>query len=565
MADESEEERIRRAIVEAVVENYDTIARAQEANRRVEVVSGRAQAESDKLRESLIKLQAQSKSVMQAGTVWRRKKQILGSAVAQQQKLLAFAEAPALVEECIRGEMYHEAVLVVEHVLRGHQHAGRGVSLGVRTEQQLREALARGLEEVVLPRLSGPLSLDASFKTVTFMRRLGASTERLRELFLESRSRYILRLADEANSGSVAYSRMLKHVNIYRLHVSEVIMHYCACFPANPSATTGGGVGGGDGRDGVEEWDVGLRRWCHAQAERFVATFAATIKEIANGSELALVEEQCSSCSVNLAKLHADVAPLLHELIAERVKAIFADHMAHALNAYAASMKTFSWRLPPSYSSGGGGGGGDAQATEADAPPLVLTHWLPLAYALNGLLTAFNAVRKCLVPGVEVFCGDHVEALLGRIVSDLLRDGELAGTMEEAERGVYGDFVAVFVNVFYPYVMRCTRKLLGVEVTRWLEEDLADSFNMLSRQLLPAAAGVADSSSHPPLAAAPEPPAHQLPQAQQPTGSPPVVAPAQETVQANPVPVPPPPPAAQAVPPVRNPFASGSGGGGAVV
>lgn len=477
MDSSSEEARVRRAIIDSAVENYDLLAQSQETNKKVSGASTEAQLESNLLGDDLVKLQTYTQSMTQAGSQWRKEKLILNSAVVQHQKLLSLMEAPGLVDDCIRNDMYHEALLVLEHMTRSYKYAGQ-VELFQRLHSEMRRTLETDLEEVVLPRLSGPMTVDAAFKVVTFLRRLGFVNEQLRGLFLQRRGAYVDRMMQDAESSPVPYSRILKCTTVYKVHVSEVILQYSACFPS-PSKSTEGLA-----------WDDELREWCHVRSSHFLRVFAAAMDSLSNGSELALVVEQCHSCSASVAKVHLDVAASLNDIIVRNVKRLFAEQMANAVNAYKTSMLTFSWRMPSYTSSslemsgrdGGNSGGpmaGVGKGGIGSSPPMQLAQWLPLAYALNGFLSAANSIRKCLLPGLDIFCCERIEDLLRHIAGDLLRDGELMASMDRAERGVFSSFVTAFVDCFYPYLLQCTSALLGGQMERWVESGVGELIQRL--------------------------------------------------------------------------------------
>lgn len=463
--EDEEEVRLRRAISEAAVGNYGLLCLCQEANATAGTLSLAAQAVSSQLSESITKLQANSDGLAQAGMQWRREKQLLASAVSQHQKLLSFTESPALLEECIRSELYHEALLVLEHMTRFSQCAPH-VHFFHRISEDMQRTLAKCLEETILPRLSGPLSVDTAFKLITFLRRLGVHADQLVALFLGRRSQYIDQLVAEANSSSLAYSRVLKYIRIYKVSTSEVVLQYSACFPSEADSS-------------YQHWDDALRWWCYHQANRFVDSLNEALGQVTHSSELALIVEQCSSCSANASTLHCDVGPAINRIILNHLLRVFEQHMSYATKAYTTSMQTFSWRAAmytPAREL-------TVPGTAASSLPISLSQWLPLSYALNGMLTAFNSIRKCLIPGLEVPCVRLVATLVQLIASDLRRDGDLVSTMDTSEGSVYRQVVQAFTSTFYPYVLSCTGTLLGEEMRRWMDAALSSEVQMLVRRL----------------------------------------------------------------------------------
>ncbi|RNF04403.1 putative oligomeric golgi complex component 8 [Trypanosoma rangeli] len=465
----SDEEGVRRGIVEAAVEHYSLLSGTQEVNAKVAAASGSALSCVKRLNDSLGKLQTLSQAMTRVGQQWRREKQIALGTVAQHQKLLAFLEAPAVFDDCIRNEMYHEALMVLEHITRSSQPMAE-VELFRRVEVEVRCNLERALSEVVFPRLAQQLTVASAVKVTTFLRRLGVDESQIRRLFLWKRAEYVDGFLREAEESEVAYSRIFRYVAAFKVHVSEAIMQYTACF----SPTVEGGA--------CSE----LVAWCHQRVYVFLDGFRASLDKITNGSELSSVIEECNSCSATATLLHMDVSGLLNESLISRVKTLFAEQIALSMQSYTASMATFSWRTStgPQWSSSLKRAEPTSSSNSSMSPPLSLLQWLPLAYALNGLLTAFNTIRKCVVPGVKLFCVSKVEGLLQTVAKDLARDKELLMAMEGGEKQVYLLFVEAFVNDFYAHVLVCIRELLGNDAQRLLENGMRGSIESL-RSILP--------------------------------------------------------------------------------
>lgn len=449
-SENSEEARVRQAIVDCAVDHYDLLANAQAANVSAAALSSSAEEAAKGLSGSLQTLQSSSQLLHFAGQAWRQEKAQLRSAVMSHQKIVALMEAPALVEECVRHNMFHEALLIFEHVMMLCQHMN-DVYVFQRLQAEVTDAMELVVETHVLPMLSGPLSVDSAYKAISLLRRLGAAPVNLRALFLSRRAAYIDQLVQEAEDSIVPYSRILKYVTVYKVHVSEVTLQYKACFPSNTEAQQ---------RETAQE--LGL--WCQEQAHRFVSLMSAALQHLHNGSELALVIQQCGSCASTTARVHTDVSGLLGSVLVDKVRALFAEGMRQARMTYRTAMQTSSWRVSVYCHHNTNltlATAVEAPATVGDTPAVQLAQWLPLAYALNGTLSSFNAIRKCLLPGVEASCGEEVYRLVADVAQDMLTDTPLLDTMDSAEKGVFVTFVKAFRRLFYPYVLHLMSRMLG--------------------------------------------------------------------------------------------------------
>jgi conserved oligomeric Golgi complex subunit 8 len=460
-AENTEEARVRQAIVDCAVDHYELLANAQASNVAAAAFSTSAEDAAKGLSNSLQTLQSSSQLLQFAGQAWRQEKTQLRSAMMSHQKLVALMEAPALVEECVRHNMFHEALLIFEHVMMLCQHMN-DVYVFQRLQADVVDAMELVVEGHVLPMLSGPLSVDAAYKVISLLRRLGGVPECLRSLFLSSRAAYIAQLMQEAEGSVVPYSRILKYVTVYKVHVSEVTLQYKACFPANTAE-----------QQSTTTQELSL--WCQEQAHRFVSLMSVALQLLHNGSELALVIQQCSSCAATSARVHTDVSGLLGNVLVEKVRALFAEGMRQARMTYGTAMQTSSWRVSVychHNTSLSFAKMVEAPATVGDTPAVQLAQWLPLAYALNGTLSSFNSIRKCLLPGVEASCEAEVYRFVVDIAQDMLTDIPLLDTMDEAEKGVFVTFVKAFRRLYYPYVLHLVSRMLGPAHRETMEDRL---------------------------------------------------------------------------------------------
>ncbi|GET90244.1 oligomeric golgi complex component 8, putative [Leishmania tarentolae] len=446
----AEEARVRQSIVNCAVDHYELLTNAQAANMAAASLSSSAEDIAKELTASLQTLNSWSQLLQHAGQSWRQEKAQLHNAAMGHQKVLALMESPALVEECVRQTMFHEALLIFDHVMMLCQHMS-DVQVFQRLQKEMVKTMEQAVDSHVLPMLSGVLTVDTAYKAVSLLRRLGGCSEMLRILFLRSRTSYIRQLLQEAESSMVPLSLILKYITVYKMHVNEVTLQYKACFLSNTEA---------EQRQATEE----LSLWCQEQACMFMRLMSAALQRLHNGSELALVVQQCSSCASASARVHTDVLGLLSRVFVQKVHGIFADGMQQARTTYRTAMQTSSWRVSVYCHNNSNLTTSTvikAPPTIGDTPAVQLSQWLPLAYALNGMLSSFNSIRKCLLPGVEAPCGEEVRQLVCEVGQDMLNDVPLLGTMYSAEREVFVTFVKAFQQLWYPYVLHLVGRLLG--------------------------------------------------------------------------------------------------------
>ncbi|CCW60173.1 unnamed protein product [Phytomonas sp. EM1] len=484
---------VKRAITEAAVENFELLLESRESNKRIDAVASEAIRKSNLLRETLAKLQFHSQRMSDVGASWRGEKQILTNAMSNYPQLLAIAEAPSLLRDCIYHGMYHQALLLIEHMSRITPRDARAENPFTRIQLELWHNLDVCFDEVVLPRLSEALTVDVTFKLITFLRRLGIDKSRVSDLFLERRTIYLDRLMQEAEQSPLPYTRVIKLIKIYQNQTSEVLTQYGVCFLPSPERQAEEGerreAEDEEDADDAEGWGEGIQRWCYTRAERFLAAFERAVELLTNGSELALVAEQCAACTASVVGLRLDVSPALHAILRRRVRGLFAAQMTLAAGAYTRSMRGVSWRRSTTLrGSGRAVEGAISETAMGTSPPVILARCLPLACAVNGMLTAFNLCRRVVLAGVPSQAAEHLVGLLRRIAADLTREAAVVETLPALEQGGYDDFVRVFVGVLFPYVMECTERLFGVDARRWVEGGMAKEIEELTRRL-PAEGG----------------------------------------------------------------------------
>ncbi|CAJ1029220.1 Dor1-like family, putative [Leishmania lindenbergi] len=485
----AEEARVRQSIVNCAVDHYELLINAQAANVVAASLSRSAEDTANGLTTSLQTLHSWSKLLQCAGQSWRQEKAQLHSAVMSHQKIVALMESPALVEECVRHTMFHEALLIFEHVLMLCQHMS-DVRVFQRLQREVVDTMEQAVDTYVLPMLSGALTVDTAYKAISLLRRLGGTPASLRALFLRSRAAYICQLLQGAESSVVPYSLILKYVTVYKVHVNEVTLQYKACFPPNTEAQQ---------RETTEE----LSLWCQEQAHMFMHLMAAALQHLHNGSELALVVQQCGSCASASARMHTDVLGLLGSILVQKVHRLFADGMRQARTTYRTAMQTSSWRVSVYCHNNTTLKSStviNAPPTIGDTPAVQLAQWLPLAYALNGILSSFNAVHKCLLPGAEALCGEEVRQLVCEVAQDMLSDAPLLDTMYDAERVVFVTFVKAFQRLWYPYVLHLVDRILGPAHREDLEDHTQALMHGIGELLFvvepPSMVPVAESASH---------------------------------------------------------------------
>lgn len=485
-----DEQRIQSEIVNAAVANHTALTSAIAVNEASAQLWDEAAAISTSLHRSLQTLQTRTTDLAAFGNSWRREKQLASSAVAHHQKLVELLDAPQTLDICLRNEMFHEAMLVLDFVknLTSEQRE-RGVEVSV--VSQLRSAvelaLRSALLHAVLPRLAQPIPLNTTVKIITFLRRVQTPEAALVALFFSKKDELVEQLLKDAESMShTPYSLLSKYAGIYKVHVAEAVAQFHACFSGPDAARS-------------------HAQWCADQSAAFVRVFASKLVLVTNGSEIASLMEQVGNCSAAAAKVGLDVTDCINELLCQRAFELFSSQLSGATTTFRAAAASFSWKLPASATASASraatGSSTNGQSAGAGAaippPPSSLLHFLPLAYAMNGAISALNEVRRCAAKCLAPQCCDALVAFIGDVVAETRKAQRVVLLMDSQEQQACQAYTLALRDEFTPHLLLCAERVFSESV-----EVVAAAHSrarQLVQDLLPAAAAspTAQSSAAP--------------------------------------------------------------------
>lgn len=439
-----EEQRIVADIVNTSVAHHHVFAVATSVNSDNAKRWQSAARTSALLSESLKGLRLQTADLVTRGHQWKNDKAVAVAAVQNHHKVVELLDAPQTLDVCLRNEMFHEALLVLDHVRNvvAEQRERGAVRLFANLEANMELALRTALQTSVLPRLSQPMPLNTAVRLITFLRRLRTPEDALLRLFVSKKSEFIDGLIQEADGLShTPYSFLSKLLTVFKVHVTEAVTQTTACFPQQLVADE-------------------LMLWCGVQTSQLLGLFQSRLRLITNGSEVASLMEQATNCSTAACKVGLDVSFLLSEALSKRTLELFVAQIAGSTSTFRAAIASFSWKVPL-HASGSGGDSGAAATAGPPPPPSSILSFLPLAYAMNGILSAFNEIRKCAARCVAVACCDELAAFLEIIACEIRRTARSASLMEPQEQHAFQVYCSVFSDDFVPHVLLAAENIFG--------------------------------------------------------------------------------------------------------
>ena len=433
---QNEENRILREIVGISVGYSHVFVGANRANERLSHSASAACSTTQRLANSLHRLKTRSHDLEKYGQQWRQRRFLATSAASNYQRIVELCDAPQTFEVCLRNDMFLEANMVLEHVGALHQqHPGSQVISDV--HDALQGILAQTLPSLILPSLCGPLTLSAAVKTLGFLRNLGVVEADLRALFLHHRREYFLSLVRDCEKTTVGgYSLLSKVLTTFKIHVADSVTQYEVAFV-----------------DEVHQKAMAsqLSYWTTEHSNWLVMYFSKSLKGMMHGAELATLSELVSQSSVSLNKVAMDAGFLLQALLSQRVQEIFFAQLRSCEVSYQAAMSTHSWKKSALHSA-------SATRSTSDAAPVHLLNFIPLAFAINGILSSFNEIRKCVsLCHSSSACFEATRTLVHKIRNDIQR--VLLTASSESELEAVSEFESAFTADFVPHLDRCLRQV----------------------------------------------------------------------------------------------------------
>jgi len=110
-------------------------------------------------------------------------------------------------------------------------------------------------------------------------------------------------------------------------------------------------------------------------------------------------------------------------------------------------------------------GGAAANSAEPMAPPLSIMAHLPLAFALNGILSGVNEVRKCAAPSAALACLLETERFLLRVAKDVDTIVKSRSVHDEGERTAIEQYAHVFRFDVVPHACKALLHLYPTQAT----------------------------------------------------------------------------------------------------
>lgn len=254
--------------------------------------------------------------------------------------------------------------------------------------------------------------------------------------FLEARDVWLetTRSSAAANAGGVAED-LLDTIERYRTRVFEIATQFNAIFRANATTTpsaasqgSGGGGGGGGGALLLSPVSL-IRMWMSRRVESFLQVLSTQLQTtVTETSNLRDALEAALFFATSLGRLGADFSarlpPLFEPILVQIITASWKDG-AKQLNEtlvtcreagvatpmFTGSTETIESSEPVKIDN-------EDELGQPMPPPRMLLNYPPLARFVNAILTGYNELRRCLLPGAV----GSLKAALGDLLVEVRND-----------------------------------------------------------------------------------------------------------------------------------------------
>eukprot|EP01063_Lacrimia_lanifica_P034391 TRINITY_DN6348_c0_g1_i1.p1 TRINITY_DN6348_c0_g1~~TRINITY_DN6348_c0_g1_i1.p1 ORF type:complete len:531 (+),score=219.29 TRINITY_DN6348_c0_g1_i1:87-1679(+) len=406
-------------------------------------VTERLQREEETLRERLQRL-------VQRGQEWKKGRQQLLVLRSSQELIRDLFELPATLENCLRNELYHEAVLLyekAESLLAAAPDLPVIEGIAAEVEDTMKKYLPQ-----LIARLSTALSPAQCIKITRFLSRLKLMSNReLRQVFLSRRQVYLQSLLRDTQRRPFTYLNRI--CNVLSVNLPAVVTEFHTSFEQGEAK-----LAPHDADEDVPACDV-LGAWMANTVDANLKLIETNLALISSGGELKQLLEQAMQCGKQLAAKGVDVRPILYDMYSKRIYELWAQGVDTAYANFAMSLKNHTWCRQSGYVAGRETKFERTAGTTV-APPQVLRQYLPLGYLTNAVLNAMNELRRCSLSSLTPKLLGKLQGCLEQCVADTV-EAYHSQALDEGELSGFLAFVKVMHDDLLPYLARSVDIMLS--------------------------------------------------------------------------------------------------------
>ena len=380
-------------------------------------------------------------------------------------ELLEILEIPQLMDTCVRNQYYEDALELMFYVKRLDKKSFVAeIPLMASVIEDVQRSSQLMLEQL-LAQLRAAIQLPACLRVVGFLRRFECFTEtELRLRFLQARNSWlesVLNSIAVTDSENDAYERIIRTIEVYRVHLFDIVTQYRAIFSDDSNILFNERI---NKRADNLPYDSSIFHcWLTYRIDLFLQLLRSCLEK-GVGNRLDSVLGQCMYFGQSFSRVGADFRCLLIPIFQQAVSVSFEKIVHDATKEFEREMMSYSLlsatishnqikptSVLPSSNNG----------NEIPQPPIRLLDFPPLALYLNGLLHGFNQLRLCLPVSMTT-------SLPSLLLSSVKCVANIILAFYHAEEPAFSDsektaficFGRAFLDEVIPHLEACARFLV---------------------------------------------------------------------------------------------------------
>lgn len=380
---------------------------------------------------------------------------------AHQGSLVNLLEIPSLMDTCVRGGNYDEALELKSFGKKLQLIHGENPVVQMLTKEI--EHVLEGMREQLLEKLQTSIQLSECLTVVGYLKRVSTSYDAydrsglsvLRQEFLERRGCWmeasLLDLGDSLSS----YEYLKKMTDTYRLQIFDILMQYRAIFYPR--------------EDDVMDLSDPSFSWSYRWMTLYLKEIRLHLPNIEDGGSLASVLDHCMYCGRALARVGLDFRPAIFPMFEDAAFGIFENLVNISNQVFDEMISTHKWVQIPSMSNRIID---DKDGSKTVNPPMVLVEHPPLAVYTNGILAALNELRHCAPKTIKDRVAQCLLSSFSRLVSSLQKRKLIDFSGDEMV--VFEKACGLVNSVQFPYLIECFSTIYGSPNFSLMPRDVSD-------------------------------------------------------------------------------------------
>uniref|UniRef100_A0A6B2L2J8 Conserved oligomeric Golgi complex subunit 8 n=1 Tax=Arcella intermedia TaxID=1963864 RepID=A0A6B2L2J8_9EUKA len=416
--------------------NYKTLIKGAECTKTIHTEVKELAKELNQMEKNLSSLSQACFNFTESTTEIAKKRKTNYITLQQHNVLLELLELPQLMDTCVKGKFYEEALELEQYAASLYQnYPSSSIVMDIMKDVAVSTSIMISQLHI---QLSSQCKLSDAIRIVNFLKRLGIYSEtELRIAFLQCRGsymNYVLSLIPTTNN----FINISKMIDTNRSELLEIISQYNTIFSYSMEEGEG------------EEGNI-LYSWTHHKIQDFLNRLKMCLENIKDGSFLTNVLNSCMFFGKNLGRVGMDFRALLPPIFENCILIIFDRSISRAITQFGHHIRKY--RNLAAHK-------GLSEYNPATDPsdtmpaPRILLDFPPVAILTNAILETFNELRTCWPYSLKIKLTERITENLHKCI-EKLREHKNQTAMTAQELEPFEEMCQVFAEVLLPYISQC--------------------------------------------------------------------------------------------------------------